>query len=70
MDYLAVTGNKSNRWALPQASYRQQEVKGKTIEHKKGIEQLGSVKSIGSALETRQSHTIENRVRNIVPKGH
>ena len=37
---------------------------------KVGIEQLRSIKRIGPALETRQSHTFEYRVRKIVPEGH
>ena len=33
-------------------------------------DQLGQQKDIGPALETRQSHTIEYGVTNIVPQRH
>ena len=46
-------------------TYRGKEVKGKIVEDKKG-EQLGQQKGIGPALETRQSHTIEYEVNQIV----
>ena len=52
-------------------TYKQKEEKGKkewkTIVD---IEQLRPKKSIGPALETRQSHTIEYWVSTIVPEGH
>ena len=49
------------------STYRGKEEKGKIVENKKG-EQLGQQKGIGPALETRQSHTIEYGVNQIVPE--
>ena len=48
-------------------TYRGKEEKGRIVEDKKG-EQLGQQKGIGPALETRQSHTIEYGVNQIVPE--
>ena len=44
-------------------TYRGKEEKEKIVEDKKG-----QSKGIGPALETRQSHTIENGVNQIVPE--
>ena len=49
-------------------TYRGREEKGKIVEDKKRREQLGQQKGIGPALETRQSHTIEYGVNQIVPE--
>ena len=50
-------------------TYREKEEKGKIVEDIKGeIEQLGQQKGIGPALETRQSHTVEYGVNQIVPE--
>ena len=48
-------------------TYRGKEEKGKIVEDKKR-EQLGHQRGIGPALETRQSHTIEYGVNQIVPE--
>ena len=48
-------------------AYRGKEEKGKIFEDKKG-EPLGPQKGIGPALETRQSHTIEYGVNQIIPE--
>ena len=48
-------------------TYRGKEEKGKILEDKKG-EQLGQLKGIEPALETRQSHTIKYGVNQIVPE--
>ena len=47
---------------------RGKEEKGKIVEDKKRREQLGQQKGIEPALETRQSHTIEYGVNQIVPE--
>ena len=49
-------------------TYRGKEEKRKIVEDKKRREQLGEQKGIGPALETRQSHTIEYGVNQIVPE--
>ena len=40
------------------------------LKERKGSEQLGPNKSIGPALETRQSSTIEYMVSKIAPQRH
>ena len=48
-------------------TYRAKEEKVKIVEDKKG-ESNSAKKGIGPALETRQSHTIEYGVNQIVPE--
>ena len=51
-------------------TYRQKEEKGKKSRRlQQGQSSLGQQRSIGHALETRQSHTIEYGVCKIVPEG-
>ena len=49
-------------------TYRLKAENEKIVEDKKRREQLGQHKGIGPALETRQSHTIEYGVNQIVPE--
>ena len=49
-------------------THRKKEEKMKMVEDKNWSEQLGQQKGIGPALETCQSHTIEHRVRKIIPE--
>ena len=49
-------------------TYRGKKDKGKMVEDKKRREQLDQQKGIGPALETRNSHTIEYDVNQIVPE--
>ena len=49
-------------------TYRGKEEKGKIFKPQKRTQQLGQQKGIGPALETRQSHTIEYGVNQIVMK--
>ena len=52
-------------------TYRQKEEKGKNSRRlQQGQSSLGQYKSVGPALETCQSHTVEHRVSKIVPEGH
>ena len=50
--------------------YWKKEQKGKTVENKKGAIRLWQLERICPALETRQFHTIEYRVRKTVPQRH
>ena len=47
-------------------TYRGKEEKGKIVEDKKGESNIGQQKGIGPALETRQSHTIECGISQIM----
>ena len=49
-------------------THSRKEEKGKIVEDRKMRDQLGQQKGIGPAIETRQSHTIEYRVNQIVPE--
>ena len=44
--------------------------KGKMVEDKRGRAAYANKKSIGSALETRQSDTVKYRISKIVQQGH